>query len=214
MVNGRAFALGAIGGAGVSVQLALAGRAVASAGSATGEASQSGIGMRTRLADDADEFRVDLGSGGVVEPGRWEGTTMSTMTSVRANGVELGVETFGRDDGPLVLLAGGPTMLSWPDSVCERLAAGGRRVVRYDLRDCGAPRRRSAQDAGAGGSCPCASCGFRCSRGRSRLAGDAAMLPHDLVVVGVGDRGPVGGGAAGPGEDGWAQVRAPGHDVA
>ena len=63
---------------------------------------------------------------------------MSTVTSVWANGVELGVETFGRDDDPLVLLAGGPTMLSWPDSVCERLAAGGQRVVRYDLRDCGA----------------------------------------------------------------------------
>jgi pimeloyl-ACP methyl ester carboxylesterase len=41
-----------------------------------------------------------------------------------------------------VLLAGGPTMLSWPDSVCERLAAGGQRVVRYDLRDCGASTRR------------------------------------------------------------------------
>src|SRR5215470_13482840 len=39
---------------------------------------------------------------------------------------------------PLVLLAGGATMLSWPDSLCERLAEGGRRVVRYDLRDCGA----------------------------------------------------------------------------
>ncbi len=63
---------------------------------------------------------------------------MSTMTSVRTNGVELGVETFGRDADPLVLLAGGTTMLSWPDSVCERLAAGGRWVVRYDLRDCGA----------------------------------------------------------------------------
>ena len=62
------------------------------------------------------------------------------MTSVRANGIELGVETFGRDDDPLVLLAGGTTMLSWPDSLCERLAAGGRRVVRYDLRDCGASR--------------------------------------------------------------------------
>lgn len=55
-----------------------------------------------------------------------------------ANGVELGIETLGRDDDPLVLLAGGPTMLSWPDSLCERLASGGRRVVRYDLRDCGA----------------------------------------------------------------------------
>jgi len=42
MVNGRAFALGVISGAGVSVQLALAGRAVASTGSATEEASQSG----------------------------------------------------------------------------------------------------------------------------------------------------------------------------
>lgn len=58
--------------------------------------------------------------------------------TVRANGVELGVETFGRDDDPLVLLAGGPTMSSWPDALCERLAAGGRRVVRYDLRDTGA----------------------------------------------------------------------------
>ena len=28
-------------------------------------------------------------------------------------------------------------MLSWPDTLCERLAAGGRRVVRYDLRDSG-----------------------------------------------------------------------------
>jgi pimeloyl-ACP methyl ester carboxylesterase len=28
-------------------------------------------------------------------------------------------------------------LLSWPDALCERLAAGGRRVVRYDLRDSG-----------------------------------------------------------------------------
>ena len=48
MVNGRTFALGAIGGAGGSVQLALAGRAVASTGSATEEASQSGIPDRYR----------------------------------------------------------------------------------------------------------------------------------------------------------------------
>ena len=39
----RTFALGAIGGAGVSVQLAPAGRAVASTGSATEKVSQSGI---------------------------------------------------------------------------------------------------------------------------------------------------------------------------
>lgn len=59
-------------------------------------------------------------------------------TSVRANGVELGIEGFGRADDPLVLLAGSPTLLSWPDELCERLASGGRHVVRYDLRDSGA----------------------------------------------------------------------------
>jgi pimeloyl-ACP methyl ester carboxylesterase len=59
------------------------------------------------------------------------------MTTVNTNGVALGIESFGDDDAPLVLLAGGTTMLSWPDALCERLAAGGRRVVRYDLRDSG-----------------------------------------------------------------------------
>ncbi|MFC9056484.1 alpha/beta fold hydrolase [Streptomyces sp. NPDC057074] len=59
------------------------------------------------------------------------------MSTANANGVTLGVESFGDADAPLVLLAGGTTMLSWPDALCERLAAGGRRVVRYDLRDSG-----------------------------------------------------------------------------
>ena len=59
------------------------------------------------------------------------------MTTVSANEVALGIESFGDDDAPLVLLAGATTMLSWLDALCERLAAGGRRVVRYDLRDSG-----------------------------------------------------------------------------
>lgn len=59
------------------------------------------------------------------------------MPTVNVNGVAIGGEAFGDDDAPLVLLAGGTTMLSWPDALCERLAAGGRRVVRYDLRDSG-----------------------------------------------------------------------------
>ncbi|GHD86990.1 alpha/beta fold hydrolase [Streptomyces naganishii] len=59
------------------------------------------------------------------------------MTTVNVNEVELGIESFGEEGAPLVLLAGGTTMLSWPDALCERLAAGGRRVVRYDLRDSG-----------------------------------------------------------------------------
>ena len=60
------------------------------------------------------------------------------MTTVDANGVTLGVERFGDAAAPLVLLAGGTTMLSWPAALCEALGGGGRHVVRYDLRDSGA----------------------------------------------------------------------------
>lgn len=63
----------------------------------------------------------------------------STVRSFRTpDGVTLGVEHFGDAAAPLVLLAGGTTMLSWPDALCEKLANGGRHVVRYDLRDSGA----------------------------------------------------------------------------
>ena len=58
-------------------------------------------------------------------------------TTVEANGVALGVEHFGDAEAPLVLLAGGTTMLSWPLELCEELARRGRHVVRYDLRDSG-----------------------------------------------------------------------------
>jgi pimeloyl-ACP methyl ester carboxylesterase len=60
------------------------------------------------------------------------------MTTVEANGVTLGVAHFGDAGAPLVLCAGGTTMLSWPDALCESVARGGRHVVRYDLRDSGA----------------------------------------------------------------------------
>jgi len=51
MVNGRTFAPGSVGAAGASVQLALTERAVASTGSATEEASQSGIPFRAAVRD-------------------------------------------------------------------------------------------------------------------------------------------------------------------
>jgi pimeloyl-ACP methyl ester carboxylesterase len=63
---------------------------------------------------------------------------VGVVTTVEADGVTLGVEHFGDAAAPLVLLAGGTTMLSWPDALCEALAGGGRHVVRYDLRDSGA----------------------------------------------------------------------------
>lgn len=58
---------------------------------------------------------------------------------VRANGVDLCVETFGdRADPPILLIMGnGASMLYWDAEFCSRLAAGGRFVVRYDHRDTG-----------------------------------------------------------------------------
>ena len=66
------------------------------------------------------------------------------MTTINANEVALGIESFGDDDAPLVLLAGGTTMLSWPDALCGRLdlpgsaehAAGGACAgSRFDVDD-------------------------------------------------------------------------------
>ncbi|MGY5766282.1 alpha/beta fold hydrolase [Brachybacterium sp. DNPG3] len=59
------------------------------------------------------------------------------MTTYETNGVRLGAEHFGDPATPLLLCAGGTTMLSWPDELCTALAQGGRHVVRYDLRDSG-----------------------------------------------------------------------------
>jgi pimeloyl-ACP methyl ester carboxylesterase len=58
---------------------------------------------------------------------------------VRANGVDLSVQTFGDAAGPAILLvAGGASSMDWwEDELCERLAAGPRFVVRYDHRDTG-----------------------------------------------------------------------------
>jgi pimeloyl-ACP methyl ester carboxylesterase len=58
---------------------------------------------------------------------------------VRANGVDLCVETFGDRADPAILLIHGAaaSMLAWDDDLCRRLAAGARFVIRYDHRDTG-----------------------------------------------------------------------------
>jgi pimeloyl-ACP methyl ester carboxylesterase len=67
---------------------------------------------------------------------------------IRANGVDLCVETFGATEDLAILLIHGvaSSMLSWDEALCERLAARGRLVIRYDLRDAG---RSVAYPAGA-----------------------------------------------------------------
>jgi len=61
------------------------------------------------------------------------------MPRVRANGLDIEWEAFGREgDPPILLIHGFATPLTgWPDSLCHGLAARGFRVVRFDNRDIG-----------------------------------------------------------------------------
>ena len=58
---------------------------------------------------------------------------------IRANGVDLCVQTFGdRAESPILLIMGGASSMDWwEDGFCEHLMAGSRFVVRYDHRDTG-----------------------------------------------------------------------------
>lgn len=58
---------------------------------------------------------------------------------IEINDVELCVETFGSPTDPAVLLIDGAaaSMLWWEAEMCERIAAAGRFVIRYDHRDTG-----------------------------------------------------------------------------
>ncbi|MFI6340856.1 alpha/beta fold hydrolase [Streptomyces sp. NPDC050535] len=55
------------------------------------------------------------------------------------NGVELCAETFGDPAAPAIVLVAGSaaSMLWWDAELCERIAARGRFVIRYDHRDTG-----------------------------------------------------------------------------
>ncbi|ONI76094.1 alpha/beta hydrolase [Actinosynnema sp. ALI-1.44] len=58
---------------------------------------------------------------------------------VEVNGAELCVESFGDAADPAILLVAGASasMLWWDAELCERIAAAGRFVIRYDARDTG-----------------------------------------------------------------------------
>jgi len=61
------------------------------------------------------------------------------MPQVRANGIDIEYESFGRDGDPLILLIMGfaAQLILWPEALCLGLAAKGFRVVRFDNRDVG-----------------------------------------------------------------------------
>jgi pimeloyl-ACP methyl ester carboxylesterase len=64
---------------------------------------------------------------------------MSGERMVRANGVDLCVETFGDNADPAILLIHGAaaSMLWWDAELCWRIASSGRYVIRFDNRDTG-----------------------------------------------------------------------------
>ena len=61
------------------------------------------------------------------------------MPHVRANGIDIEYESFGREGDPLILLIMGfaAQLIFWPEALCRGLAAKGFRVVRFDNRDIG-----------------------------------------------------------------------------
>lgn len=61
------------------------------------------------------------------------------MSTLQANGLTLGYDRFGNaDDEAMLLISGlGVQRLRWADSFCERLAAKGFHVIRFDNRDAG-----------------------------------------------------------------------------
>jgi pimeloyl-ACP methyl ester carboxylesterase len=62
-----------------------------------------------------------------------------TEQMLPAGDAQLCAEAFGSPDDPAILLIGGAaaSMDFWEDEFCERIAAAGRYVIRYDFRDTG-----------------------------------------------------------------------------
>jgi pimeloyl-ACP methyl ester carboxylesterase len=62
-------------------------------------------------------------------------------------GITLEYDTFGSSAGPALLLVMGfgAQLIAWPRAFCERLAAGGRFVIRLDNRDCGLSSKLEGQ---------------------------------------------------------------------
>jgi pimeloyl-ACP methyl ester carboxylesterase len=61
------------------------------------------------------------------------------MPQIKANGLDIEYDSFGREADPAILLIMGfsAQMTLWPVSLCEGLAKRGFRVIRFDNRDIG-----------------------------------------------------------------------------
>ena len=65
---------------------------------------------------------------------------------IRVNGIDICYDVFGDGNAePLLLIMGlGAQMIIWDDEFCEKLAARGFRVIRFDNRDIGKSGRLTA----------------------------------------------------------------------
>lgn len=61
------------------------------------------------------------------------------MNIVKANGIDMAFDSFGREaDEAILLIAGlGTQMIRWTVPFCQELAANDYRVIRFDNRDAG-----------------------------------------------------------------------------
>ena len=94
----------------------------------------------------------------------------TTEQIVKANGVELCVESFGDPGDPAILLihGAGHSLQAWDEEFVRRLADGGRHVIRYDSRDAG---RSTTSPAGSP------------THGLDDLVADAAALLEELGIA-------------------------------
>ncbi len=120
------------------------------------------------------------------------------MPQVRANGIDIAYESFGREGDPVILLVMGvmSSMMNWPDSLCQGLAARGFRVIRFDNRDAGRSTHLDAlgaPDLGAIIAEATAGRPVQAPYSLDDMAGDAAAL---LGALGI-DRAHVAGASMG-----------------
>jgi pimeloyl-ACP methyl ester carboxylesterase len=71
------------------------------------------------------------------------------MPQVRANGIDIEYQSFGRESDPLILLimGFGAQLIFWPEPLCEGLTSKGFRVIRFDNRDVGKSTHLTGQPA-------------------------------------------------------------------
>jgi pimeloyl-ACP methyl ester carboxylesterase len=99
--------------------------------------------MRMHPERSARSHHKQLALVGIAFPkGRWRTTDEEKafhMNIAKANGIELAWESFGDDDGEVILLLAGlgTQMIRWTDQFCGDLVALGYRVIRFDNRDAG-----------------------------------------------------------------------------